>query len=254
MIESRFGRTDRSDPWKRRAHAGPFPKPSDRDVREPGATLRGIAPQTLETGGEPLLECSGPTTGVIEDEHPHARCLAVPQDGELVHHPIRGSSSKNGHQIMHLVAGPGTEECQGNVEVARTDSPYVPGTTKRFLLPAREPVGDIAGKRKTEEKAKAVTSPHASADRHTGVVPDGAKTRRRRCKVQAVARPRIRSRSPGSSIRSASARVGLSTWRKTRPTGFPGDAPPGPTIPVTAAATSAPSAARAPGHRSCSLC
>ena len=62
----------------------------------------------------------------------------------------------------------------------------------------------------------------------------------------AVARPRIISRSPGSSVRTVFSPSGPTAWTNDEPDGLVRRAPPGPATPVTATPTSAPSRSRTP--------
>ena len=94
------------------------------------------------------------------------------------------------------------------------------------------------------------SSPTVAARAHAEVC-RLSNNRRTRWSAAAVARPRIISRSPGSSVRTATPRRPARRRGRTRgPRACRRCRPPGPATPVTATATSAPSRSRAPcGHR-----
>ena len=110
-----------------------------------------------------------------------------------------------------------------------------PPAREVLLAPGHEIADDVLRELEREEEPDPVIALDGTRRRHADVC-RVSNNRRTRCSDAAVARPRIISRSPGSSVRTVFSPSGPTACTKTSPTGFSSEPPPGPATPVTATA------------------
>src|SRR5438105_8734116 len=181
---------------------------------------------------------------VVEHEHRDAPGLPVTGRGET---QIRLGRRRGRPQLAHdgreLDRGPVSEEGDGDVQVAAWDGAHF---VQGLLLPRLDGIEHRLRQAQGDEEAQALIAPNASRAGHAASSRLRDSRRRTRWSAPTAARDRIATRSPGKLDSRPTPPSGPSAWRYTSPTGFSAVPPPGPAMPVTATATSAPSRSRAP--------
>jgi hypothetical protein len=96
---------------------------------------------------------------VVAEEHADAAGLAVGRNGEAQRPRGCGGGAEVGDDVLGLGAGPVTEECQRDVEVAGRYDPHVPEVGR---LPGHERVDDLVGQAERAEEPDSFFALHAS--------------------------------------------------------------------------------------------
>src|SRR5450830_60985 len=249
MVDSRLGRTDRSELWKLGLQAGRRAKAKDGDVRKPGTALAFVGADLLE----PTLNRFGHphclSGRVLEDEHADASSLAVAEQLER-HRPGTGcGAAKDFFDWLDLFARPGAEKGDRGMEVLRRDEAR-PAFGELRPLPRGEPLTVVGRKCVSDEEAYPFIAAHASGRAHTSMCPICVRRRLRRWSAATAAKRRTWFRSPLKRSSCSICPSGPAAQKKTRPTGFSAVPPPGPAMPVIPTATSTPSTLLAPSASS----
>src|SRR5215216_4453966 len=163
MVDSGVGRSEGAEIGHRRPEARALAKAQNREMWKPRTLFAPTDADRLE----PLLQLlSNPARAAVllgEDEHADAARLAVANGFECGSWSTLGGRPQGVDDGRQLLAGPGAEERERDVEVlARDDAP-----AEVLGLPLDDPVDDGGGQGKAAEESKAIMASDAIASTHT---------------------------------------------------------------------------------------
>ena len=220
-------------------------KRSDGDVRQPGPPLAPVQPSSSRRAAAARRARAAPAL-VLEHEHPDAPRLAVAAGADRT---VAGAAAapERAADAGDVAGRARAEERERDVQVLGAARAGRGGA--RAAIPTSRRASS-SGSRRAQKRRSRHRRPTLAADvsrcRHDSVSKSPHEVQRRDGRPR---RERSRGR-PGSSNSSASLPSGPRRGGSTSPTGFSGVPPPGPAMPVTATATSAPSRrARRPPSR-----
>ena len=165
-------------------------------MRQPATPLPVVHAEVLEAALDALGEISRASTSVIEDEHPHGARLAIHARLEHEWLRCRRAVTQDVEDLCEPGAWLGTEERESDVE--RVDA-----APDRQVLsaPLRERRCDLIRNLEGQKEPDPLIALDGIPSGHVDVC-RFSNNRRTRWREVAVARPRIISRSPGSSVRT----------------------------------------------------
>src|SRR5262249_15358857 len=164
---------------------------------KPGAALRGVQPESLETCVQASGEPRRAAAAIGQDDHPDRAGLPVARRLELERPRRRRLLAKRDQDRLEVASRRPSEERERDVEAR-----HATAARELSFPPALELVDGVVGQLEGEEESDGVIPLDGTGWAHV-VVCRFSNKRRTRWSAAAVARPRIISRSPGSSVWTA---------------------------------------------------
>src|SRR5215210_411470 len=163
MVDSGVGRTEGAESRHRRPEAGALAKAQNRDMWKPRALFAPIDADRLEPLVQLPRDPGCAVVLVLEDEHPDASRLAVPEGSERRSRRALGARLQCVDDRGQISVRSRAEERERDVEIPSRDDP--PGEV--LSLPPEDPVERAGGQGEAAEESKAIMALDSSGAIHT---------------------------------------------------------------------------------------